>query len=286
MERDDSPRRLSAVDAARRVAQGLGLRCPGSYVLADGRSTLVHLLPEAVVAKVVTASGRSSARARAEPELSVGRHLAERRAPIARPTEHVAPGPHEHGAVVLTLWEFHPHEPGTGSSARVLGDALGELHRALDTYPGALPSFRTHLSAARRALKDPSATPRLGTKDRGFMMRAHDHLAAACAARPFSSQPLHGDPHTDGNVLTTRGGPLFVDFEAACIGPVEWDLSALPEEVARAYRPSPDAALLDLLRSMRSVCVAAWCSMQPERAAELERAARWHLETLRERVDV
>ncbi len=86
----------------------------------------------------------------------------------------------------------------------------------------------------------------------------------------------------DGNVLRTDAGPVFIDFEAACLGPKEWDLTALPLSVAACY-PDVDWILLDLLSDARSFTVATWCWMQPGRAPEVREAARHHLERLRER---
>lgn len=97
----------------------------------------------------------------------------------------------------------------------------------------------------------------------------------------FAIQPLHGEPHLDGNVLRTAEGPIFVDFETASTGPKEWDLTALGREVATFYPPI-NTALLETLSWTRSLCVATWCWMQPERAPEVEEAARFHLSRLRD----
>jgi thiamine kinase-like enzyme len=47
-------------------------------------------------------------------------------------------------------------------------------------------------------------------------------------------QLLHGEPHP-GNVLATTNGPLFIDLETACRGPVEFDLAHAPVEVGEHY---------------------------------------------------
>ena len=96
------------------------------------------------------------------------------------------------------------------------------------------------------------------------------------------AQPLHGDPHLDGNILVSARGPLFVDFEAACRGPVEWDLTSLGEDVANAY-PRANVSLVRSLSSIRSLCVAIWCWMQPGRSPGVDQAARFHLRILRQR---
>ena len=68
----------------------------------------------------------------------------------------------------------------------------------------------------------------------------------------------------------------MIDFESVCTGPMEWDLSALPGGGGGQF-PDADRGLLALLRRLRSVCVAVWCSLQGGRVAELRRAAQRHL---------
>jgi thiamine kinase-like enzyme len=55
-------------------------------------------------------------------------------------------------------------------------------------------------------------------------------------------QLLHGEPHP-GNVLTTKNGLLFIDFETCCRGPIEFDLAHVPEEAAEHY-PGANQGLL------------------------------------------
>jgi hypothetical protein len=71
----------------------------------------------------------------------------------------------------------------------------------------------------------------------------------------------------------------MIDFESACAGPLEWDLSALSEAAADCFAADPE--LLALLRRLRSICVATWCWALRGRSEEVDRAARLHLERLR-----
>jgi len=64
-------------------------------------------------------------------------------------------------------------------------------------------------------------------------------------------QLLHGEPHP-GNVLRTANGPVFVDFETCCRGPVEFDLAHVPDTVSEHY-PGVD---LVLLRDCRQLVLA------------------------------
>ena len=94
--------------------------------------------------------------------------------------------------------------------------------------------------------------------------------------------PLHGSPHA-ANWLLSADGPLLLDFETACLGPVEWDLSALGDDVLACFA-DVDRDLIAILRRMRSVCVAAKCWVAPDRAPQLREAGLVHLKLLRGQV--
>jgi hypothetical protein len=162
------------------------------------------------------------------------------------------------------------------AAARVL-DAV---HRALDCYEKPLPVFHDRqLKRAGAVLADPGSLPTLARSDRALLADQYARLTQDLGERPLDLRPLHGDPHR-GNLLVCRGGCVMIDFESACRGPLEWDLSALPGGGAGLF--PADEQLLALLRQLRSVCVAVWCWMRPRRAQEIDRAARLHLRLLRE----
>ena len=41
---------------------------------------------------------------------------------------------------------------------------------------------------------------------------------------------MYGEPHP-GNLISTRTGPLLIDFEKCCRGPIEFDLAHAPDNV-------------------------------------------------------
>ena len=111
-----------------------------------------------------------------------------------------------------------------------------------------------------------------------MLIREHGRLGAALEGRSVPCRPLHGDPHR-GNLLVTAAGSLWIDFESACLGPVEWDLSALSGDATDAWsRVDPD--LLDLLRRARSLRTVVWCRTRAGSGPEVQRAAATHLELL------
>ena len=58
-------------------------------------------------------------------------------------------------------------------------------------------------------------------------------------------------------MLSTNSGPLFIDFETNCHGPVEFDLAYVPEAVCEHY-PRVNRELLDDCRQLVLAMVAAW----------------------------
>jgi Ser/Thr protein kinase RdoA (MazF antagonist) len=244
--------------------------------MRDAHNTLVLLPAAGVVAKVSTTLLGEGAFRR---ELSIGLHLSARNAPIVPPLPDGAGGPHEVDGLLLTLWNYCPSEPAPRTAGVELGEALGAFHKALGDFPDPLPPLEEKLAEAAALFADPARTPELKAADRRLTASVYEKLQRE-QSRLTGKVPLHGEPHAD-NVLWMDGRPLFIDFEAACTGPVEWDLAYLPDE-ARAAFPGCDQQLLGRLRQAISFCVAAWCWAQIGRAPEVDEAALHHLEVLRQ----
>jgi Ser/Thr protein kinase RdoA (MazF antagonist) len=156
--------------------------------------------------------------------------------------------------------------------------AVKVVHEALADFDGALPPFTVELDDAR-ALLQSGRSPALEPADRLFLSGVVSEIEAAVATLDRAWRPLHGSPH-DANWLSSADGPLLLDFETACYGPVEWDLAALADD-AVGFFPDADRELICTVRRMRSVCVAAKCWVAPEPPAELREAAQVHLNLLR-----
>ena len=58
-------------------------------------------------------------------------------------------------------------------------------------------------------------------------------------------------------MLNTKNGPLFIDLETCCRGPIEFDLAHAPEEVIERYQ-NADQELLRKCRTLVLAMVAAW----------------------------
>ena len=81
-------------------------------------------------------------------------------------------------------------------------------------------------------------------------------------------------------MLGARIGPLFIDLETCCRGPVEFDLAHAPEEVAQHY-PNADQILLGECRVLVLAMVAAWRWDAADQFPNGRRAARELISALR-----
>jgi hypothetical protein len=271
-------RRERACEAALSVVAELGVAGERAVVLEDWNNTIVWVAGTAIVAKVGTSHFRDAALESLERELAVSAYLAERGAPVVRPTEEVPAGPHRWRDLIVTLWRFVERAQGAELRPAAVASALKAVHEAMVGFEGGLPRFDVALDDAAGLLR-PERSPQLQAADREFLLRVVGELRAALPRLGAESRPLHGSPH-EANWLISRDGPLLLDFETACLGPLEWDLTALGDDAIDLF-PDADHELLGSLRRMRSVCVAAKCWVAPDRALEVREAARVHVKLLR-----
>lgn len=250
-------------------------------ILRDSNHMSIHLAPSPVVARVATPDRDARASERSAKELAVANHLARAGAPVASPTVDIPSGPHFEAGFVMTLWQLVAHRAADESDALVAAASLRAIHAALSSYEASLPPFETVVDECHRLLRDADRLSALARSDKLFLLAEHDRLRDRLGVAVMSRMSIHGDPHL-GNVLMSTTGPRWTDWESACIGPVEWDLSCLPEAAATVI-PAVDTELLALLRDLRNVCVAVWCWDEPDRAPEKRRAAEYHLRRLWER---
>ena len=118
------------------------------------------------------------------------------------------------------------------------------------------PHFTDRVGQAQRLVANRDQTPGLAAADRELLGDALRSLRRTIGERGGAEQLLHGEPHP-GNVLTTRNGLLFIDFETCCRGPVEFDLAHAPEEVSEHY-PGVDQDVLRECRILVLAMITAW----------------------------
>jgi hypothetical protein len=117
------------------------------------------------------------------------------------------------------------------------------------------PHFTDRVAQALRLVDTPARTPELGEGERDLLGDTLTHLSRAIGDRG-DEQLLHGEPHP-GNVLRTAKGPLFIDLETCCRGPVEFDIAHAPEQVGD-HCPTADPDLLRQCRLLTLAMVTAW----------------------------
>ena len=132
----------------------------------------------------------------------------------------------------VTLWTYEPPAPQSVSP----GDYAQASSGGTTACGGSTSRRRTTRIASRRPghrRAAATAVPRSRTPTGSFSAARCDARRRAIDDRAAVEQLLHGEPHP-GNVLSTRNGPLFVDLETCCRGPVEFDLAHVPEDGQRA----------------------------------------------------
>jgi hypothetical protein len=266
-----------AVAAAVAVAREHGLPTEDPRIVRDLTNVIVHLAPALVVARVALALADRGVEWLAQ-QVELVSFLAAAGAPVAPPTRDVDPGPHERNGLWVTLWTWFDHDRAR-LDANEVGRTLRELHDAMAGYGGNLPTC-DRLGESTQVLQA------LVPSEHASAEELEELLALAGRLEPLDGRPIHGDAHF-GNVLCTRDGHLWTDFENMCAGPVEYDLAAL------AYRAAPatadalaaygdyDAAALERVAPQMTVLLAALTvkmalmgrlAKTPEPRARVERA--------------
>ncbi|CAN5739333.1 aminoglycoside phosphotransferase [soil metagenome] len=211
-------------------------------------------------------------------EVELAGRLAEIEGPAAALEPRVPPGVYERDDFAITFWTYYA--PVTPDLAPVdFADALWRLHGGMRTIEITAPHFTDRVAEAQDLVANPDRTPDLSDADRGLLSGMLQSLRRTIVARGAAEQLLHGEPHP-GNVLRTEIGPLFIDLETCCFGPVEFDLAHVPEAVSEHY-PEVDQALLSECRALVLAMLAAWRWDTDDEFPNRERWANHFIDTLR-----
>ncbi|MGW2652469.1 phosphotransferase enzyme family protein [Streptomyces sp. NPDC001478] len=247
MDTTDVTRALTAATA---IASSLGLAANDAVVLHNSNKLALRLTPCDVFARVARVGQEV-----AEFEVGLAQRLVAVGSPLCALEPRVAPRVYRRDGFAVTLWTYHePVAPRTPPAD--FAEALGRLHAGMRAVEVPGPRFTDRITEAEAVVADPVRSPRLADADRAFLSGRLDDLRRAVDGFGAAEQLLHGEPHP-GNVLNTKDGPLFIDLETCCRGPVEFDLAHVPEAV-RAHYPGIDQGLLDVCRQLVLAMVAAW----------------------------
>jgi aminoglycoside phosphotransferase (APT) family kinase protein len=263
-----------ALAAARSTASALGLAIDDAIVLHDSNKLTVRLLPCDVVARVAPIAHQV-----ARFEIGLAQRLAESGSPVAVPDARAEARVYKRDGFVVTLWtHYKPAMSGKVSPADY-ANALERLHSGMHKLDLRTPHFTDRVEAAQHLVESTHLTPDLADEDRELLITALRGRTQAIVGRGAAEQLLHGEPHP-GNVLSTKSGLLFIDFETCCRGPVEFDLAHVPEEVSERYADA-DQDLLSQCRVLVLAMVAAWRWDPGDQLPDRQRAARALLSALR-----
>ena len=235
-----------AVAAAMSTASALDLAVDDAVVLSDSNRLVVRLTPCDVVARVAPLTHFASA----ERELEVVTRLAVTDSPVAGLEPRVEPRVFVRDGFKITLWTYFEPVDRMLPPADY-AQALGRLHTGLRQIDVTTPHFMDRVAATQHDVASREVTPDLADADRALLTDTLRDLSGSIVNRRAAEQLLHGEPHP-WNVHKTKNGPLFIDFENAARGPVEYDLAWVPKEVSERY-PRVDQ---DLVGQCRGVVLA------------------------------
>jgi hypothetical protein len=257
------------------IASALDLKSTNAIVLRDSNKLALRLLPCDVLARVAHVAHQV-----AQFEVELAQRLAETESPVGALEPRLEPRVHERDGFVVTLWTYYePVATGEVSPADY-ANALERLHAGMRKLDVTTPHFTDRVAEAQQLVASRDRTPALADADRELLGNTLRSLRRTIGERGAAEQLLHGEPHP-GNVLSTKDGPLFIDLETCCRGPVEFDLAHVPEEVSERYRDA-DQELVRECRNLVLAMVAAWRWDPGDQLPNGQRAARELLSALRE----
>lgn len=236
--------------AAVSVAASLGLAAEEAVVLFNSNKLALRVTPCDVLARVTSVGLKA-----AELELQRALRLAQAGCPVGAVHPQVAPVVYERDGFAVTLWTCYD-SAAHPFSAEDYAHALAQLHAGMRTTDLASPRFTDRIAEAQQVAANPDLSPDLCESDRELLAGRLADLRHLIDTFGAPDQLLHGEPHP-GNVLGTRHGPVFIDFETVCRGPVEFDLAHVPEAVCQHYSGS-NQELLDICRQLVVAMIAAW----------------------------
>ena len=240
-----------ALAAATALAGELHLRADDAVVIHNSNKLSLRLSPCGVFARVALAGQEVAA---LEVELAL--RLAETASPVAALEPRAEPRVYERDGFAVTLWTYYEPVAPDADLPGAYAEVLRRLHAGMRSVDIATPHFLDRVAEAERLVTHRHETPALAEADRHLLLSTLESARERVHSRGAAEQLLHGEPHP-GNLLRTRDGLLFIDFETCCRGPIEFDVAHVPEEVSARY-PDVDQVLLAECRRLVLAMVAAW----------------------------
>jgi aminoglycoside phosphotransferase (APT) family kinase protein len=252
------------------TVSALDLTVDDATVLHDSNRLVLRLMPCDVVARVAPMVYQASA----ELEVEVAGRLAETDSPVAVLEPRVEPRVYVRDGFVIDMWTYY--KPVLQSRELPPADyahALERLHADMRKIDVTTPHFMDRVADTQQDVASRDVTPELPDADRELLANTLRSLRRSIVARGAAEQLLHGEPHP-WNVLSTKNGPLFIDFENCVRGPVEFDLAWVPEEVSEHY-PGADQDLVGECRGVMLAIIAACRWRRDDQHPSRPQRAEW-----------
>ena len=259
-----------AVAAAMSIASALGLTVEDAIVLNDSNRLVLRLMPCDVVARVAPMAYQASGQ---QLEVEVARRLAESDSPVAALDPRVEPRVYVRDGFVIDMWTYYEHVPPRELAPADYAHALERLHAGMRKLDVKTPHFMDRVAETQQDVASRDVTPELPDADRELLANTLRSLRRSIVGRGAAEQLLHGEPHP-WNVLSTKSGPLFIDFENSTRGPVEFDLAWVPEEVSELY-PDADQELVGECRGLMLAIIAVWRWRRDDQHPSRSQRAEW-----------
>lgn len=271
-----------AVEAGTSTASALGLRVDHAVVVHNSNRVVLRLIPCDVLARVRPLLHQYAD----DLEVEVARRLAQTGSPVAELAPQVEPGVYAHNGFAVTLWTYYEPVGSSDITPAEYAPTLVRLHAGLRQLDLGAPHFTDRVAEAQTLLADREQTPHLPGPDRQLLGDVLRRLSIQITRLGTGEQLLHGEPHV-GNLLRTRAGLLFVDFETCCRGPVEFDIAhgLLPNEHGRElpaaevceHYPGANQDLIDQCRLLIWAMITTW---RWQRDDQLPNGRYWRIEGL------
>src|SRR5262245_32057508 len=114
----------------------------------------------------------------------------------------------------MNMWTYYEPAPSPELPPADYAHALERLHAGMRKIAVAAPHFMDRVAETQQDVANRELTPELPDADRELLADTLGSLRRSIIDRGAAEQLLHGEPHP-WNVLSTKNGPLFIDFENA-----------------------------------------------------------------------
>ncbi|WP_454190929.1 phosphotransferase family protein [Paenibacillus sp. Marseille-Q7038] len=212
------------VSQALLVVKTIGLAEITPTILSNGGNLIIHLAPHPIVirlANVITQEEADTAYKRLNRELQIARHLQIKNIPVLLPTDLVDAGPHNINDTWMTLWNYVPPVELQRPSPCESVELVSNLSIAMKDFSDELPVLgvweRTSRSAAR-LMKNSDQ------RIQALLEMFHD-IDKQMRLETSVLIPSHGDAHA-GNLIPSKEGWIWTDFEDVSLMPAYWDLAS------------------------------------------------------------